>query len=72
MTIEVDDKIGGILTKEAETKGISTDSLLGDLLAVRYQQFKTEVQAGFDDFDNGKVSERSADDIANAVLAKHQ
>ena len=71
MQIEVDDKIAGILTKEAETKGISTNTLLGDLLSERYQEFKAAVQSGFEDFNAGRASNRTAEEIAKAVLAKH-
>jgi predicted homoserine dehydrogenase-like protein len=71
MKIEVDDTIANILKKEADSKGISTNTLLGDLLSERYQEFKDAIQSGFDDFNTGRVSKRTALEIAKAVSAKH-
>ena len=41
-------------------------------MAIKYTRLQEEVHAGFDAIDQGDISERNADDIAEAVLKAHQ
>ena len=51
---------------------VTSEADYRELMAIKYTRLQEEVHAGFDAIDQGDVSKRSADDIAEAVLKAHQ
>lgn len=49
---------------------VTSDSEYRELMAYKYAHLKAEVRAGFDELDAGRVSDRSAVEIATAVIKK--
>lgn len=43
-----------------------------ELLAIKYRRLKEEVLIGFSQLDKGEISERTNDEIANAVLRRYE
>lgn len=47
---------------------VTSDAEYREYLENKYARFKSEVKIGFEQLDQGKVSSRSVDEIADSVL----
>jgi prevent-host-death family protein len=51
---------------------VTSDADYQELLRIKYAHLQAAVRTGFDEFDQGHTSKRSAENIADAVLKKHK
>lgn len=51
---------------------VTSDAEYQELLAIKYGRLKEEVLIGFSQLDDGEISERTNDEIANAVLQRYE
>ena len=47
---------------------VTSDAEYREYLEMKYARLQSEVKIGFDDLDQGKISTRSVDEIANSAL----
>ena len=51
---------------------VTSDAEYQELLAIKHGRLKEEVLIGFSQLDEGEISERTNDEIANAVLQRYE
>jgi prevent-host-death family protein len=51
---------------------VTSDTEYRELMELKYAHLKAEVELGFSEIDQGQTSERTVEEIAAQVLAKHK